>query len=68
MAEPNQLDSHGLECLRFEADCRGLAKSVRSPELRSQLLRMAQTWLDLAESGPDAHAGESVSEAETWKI
>jgi hypothetical protein len=68
MAEPNHLDIHALECLRLEADCRELAKSVRSPDLQSQLLRMAQTSLDLAESGPDVHAGKSVSGAETWTI
>src|SRR5476649_30807 len=64
MSELNQRDMHSLECLRLEADCRELAKSVRSPDLRSHLLRMAQTWSDLAVSGPSAPSGEGTSATE----
>jgi two-component system, response regulator PdtaR len=64
MSELNQRQMHSLECLRLEADCRELANSVRSPDLRSQLLRMAQTWSDLAVSGPSAPSGDGTSETE----
>ena len=37
-----------LECLRFEADCRELAKNACCPDLYSHYLRMADVWLTLA--------------------
>jgi len=58
MTELNQRHMHSLECLRLETDCRDLAKSVRSPDLRSNLLRMAHNWSDLAVSGPCAPSGK----------
>ena len=53
MAESNQSNTHSLECLRFEADCRELAKNARSSDLQSHYLRMAEVWLALAVSGPN---------------
>jgi len=65
MSKSNQSNTHSLECLRFEADCRELAKNADSPDLQSHYLRMAEVWLDLAVSGPDSPTGEGISEAET---
>ena len=65
MSESNQSDMHSLECMRFEADCRELAKNARSPDLHSHYLRMADVWLTLAVSGPNSGSDESISEAET---
>jgi CheY-like chemotaxis protein len=64
MSELNQRDMHSLECLRLETDCRELAKNIRSPDLRSQLLRMAKIWSDLAVSGPSAPSSEGISATE----
>ena len=65
MSESNQVKKHSLECLRFEADCRELAKNVRNRGLRSHFLRMAEVWLGLAISGPNTRVGEGASDAET---
>ena len=51
VAESYPLRKHALECLRLEADCVQLAREVRSPALRSHLLRMAKLWPALAERG-----------------
>jgi hypothetical protein len=63
MSKSNQSNTHSLECLRFETDCRELAKNVASPDLQSHYLRMAEVWLDRALSGPDSDMGEGISEA-----
>jgi hypothetical protein len=65
MSGLNQSNMHSLECLRFEADCRELAKNARSPDLQSHYVRMAEVWMVLAVSGSDSHSGEGMSEAET---
>jgi hypothetical protein len=65
MSGLNQSNMHSLECLRFEADCRELAKKARSPDLQSHYLRMAEVWMALAVSGSNSHSGEGISEAET---
>jgi hypothetical protein len=55
MPDSEYSQKHGLECLRLASDLRQLAgnKDKVSPRLRSQFLRMAEVWTDLAESGPD---------------
>jgi hypothetical protein len=68
MSESNQFNKHSLECLRFEADCRELAKNAHSPDLQSHYLRMAEVWLALAVSGPDSHTGVSISKARTHTV
>ena len=65
MSESSQLYRHSVECLRFEADCRELAKNVQSPNLQSHFLRMALTWRALAVSGPSAGTVTGISESET---
>jgi hypothetical protein len=45
---------HDLECLRLASDLTHLAGTKVSPRQRSQFLRMAKVWTDLAESGSDA--------------
>jgi len=57
-----------LECLRFESECRELAKNVPCPDLQLHFLRLAEAWLALAVSGPDSHAGEGISEAGTQAV
>jgi hypothetical protein len=47
---------HDPEYLRLASDLTQLASSKVSPDLRSQILRMARTWTGLAESGPDANS------------
>jgi hypothetical protein len=65
MSGLNQSNMHSLECLRFEADCRELAKNARNPEVHSHYLRMAEVWMVLAVSGTNSRPGEGISEAET---
>jgi hypothetical protein len=57
MPDSEYARKHGLECLRLASDLRQLAgnKDKISPRLRSQFLRMAKVWTDLAEFGPDVH-------------
>jgi hypothetical protein len=64
MSGSDQMDMHSLECLRFEADCRELAKNARTPDLQSHYHRMAEVWSTLAVSGPDSSSGRGISEAE----
>ena len=66
MSKSNQSNMHALECLRLEADCRELAKNVRSSDLQSHYLKMAGGWLALAESGPMSRAAEAAFEAGAW--
>jgi hypothetical protein len=42
-------EKHALECLRLAADCRTLAQSVNTPELKTHFLRMGDTWTALAD-------------------
>ena len=65
MSESNLVNMHSLECLRFEADCRELAKKVRNRGLQSHFLQMAEFWLRLAISGPNTCSGEGISDAQT---
>jgi hypothetical protein len=68
MSESNQFNKHSLECLRFEADCRELAKNAHSPDLQSHYLRMAEVWLAMAVSGPDSHTGVGISKARAHTV
>jgi hypothetical protein len=45
---------HSLECLRLAADCQSLARSVDTPDQKSQFLRMADIWTSLADQTPGA--------------
>jgi hypothetical protein len=40
---------YALLCRRFAAECEGLAADVSEPELRANFLRMASTWMELAD-------------------
>jgi hypothetical protein len=40
---------------QLAAECFGLAQQIADPHLRASLVAMAQTWLDLAERGPQKH-------------
>jgi hypothetical protein len=63
MSGSDQSYRHTLECLRFESECRELAKNVACPDLQSHFLRLAEAWLALGVSRPDPHAGEGKSES-----
>ena len=56
MQDSDYSRKHDLECLRFASDLSQMASSRVSPGLRSQFLRMAKVWTDLAGSGPNAHS------------
>jgi len=49
---------HDLECLRLASDLTQLASSKVNPGLRSQFLRMAKVWTDLAESGSGVNSAK----------
>jgi len=67
MSQSNPSDRHALECLRLEAECRELAKNVRSVNLQNHYLRMATDWLAMAETGlasrPDERIGKCGTQA-----
>ena len=42
------VQKYALMCMRFAAECRGLAADVPEPDLRAHFLRMASTWTELA--------------------
>jgi hypothetical protein len=41
--------NYALICMRFAAECRGLAADVPEPDLRAHFLRMAGAWTELAD-------------------
>jgi hypothetical protein len=49
MSEFNIQKKIAVMCLRFAAECRGLAEDVPEPDLRAQFLRMAGSWTELAD-------------------
>jgi len=57
MSKSKQLNTHSLECLRLEADCRELAWNAPSPNLKLHFVRMAKTWSALAVTEPSSRAG-----------
>jgi hypothetical protein len=40
---------YALICMRFAAECRGLAADAPEPDLRAHLLDMASMWTKLAD-------------------
>jgi len=68
MSESNPSYRHSLECLRFESECRELAKTVPCPDLQLHFLRLAEAWLALAVSGADSPTGEDISGAGTQTV
>jgi hypothetical protein len=49
---------HDLECPRLASDVTQLAGKKSSPRLRSQFLRIAKEWTNLAETGSDSNLPE----------
>ena len=47
--------NYALICMRFAAECRGLAADVPEPDLRAQFLRMAGAWTELADMPRTLH-------------
>jgi hypothetical protein len=47
MSEFN-VQKYALACMRFAAECRGLAADVPEPDLRAHFLRVAGAWTELA--------------------
>jgi hypothetical protein len=43
------VQKYALACMRFAAECRGLAADVPEPDLRAQFLRLASKWTELAD-------------------
>jgi hypothetical protein len=46
---------YALMCMRFAAECRGLAADVPEPDLRAHFLRMAGAWTELADMPRTLH-------------
>lgn len=51
MSTLEDLRKYQLECLRLATDCRNLAENVKSAELRSHFLQMAEDWTARAAEG-----------------
>ena len=49
MAESEYARKHALLCLRLAAECRDMAATASTPELRARALRMADMWEELAD-------------------
>jgi hypothetical protein len=47
--------NYALICMRFAAECRGLAADVPEPDLRAHFLRMAGAWTELADMPRTLH-------------
>ena len=43
-----RIRKYALMCMRFAAECEGLAADVPEPDLRAHFLRMANMWTELA--------------------
>ena len=54
MSEFN-VQKYALACMRFAAECRGLAADVPEPDLRAHFLRMAGAWTELADMPRTLH-------------
>ena len=58
MKKASEYRQHAEECL-------ALARGMRAPEQRDQLLKMAQTWNDLADERERRYAGEEGEAGDT---
>ena len=48
MSEFN-VQKYALACMRFAAECRGLAADVPEPDLRAHFIHMASKWEELVD-------------------
>jgi hypothetical protein len=64
MYNAKQLRKYALECLRLQADCMELSRSVDSRNLQSHFADMARFWGALAISGPGSNADLELFKAE----
>ena len=45
----SSVKKYALMCMRFAAECKGLAADVPEPDLRAHFLRLASMWTELAD-------------------
>ena len=65
MSGHEYLQKRALGCLRMEADCMRLARSVRSPRARSHFLEMAGVWSAWASAAPSESAEAASDDIKT---